>query len=66
MKLFEYKCRTCGKVFEEMVKNYDDEVKCPVCGNVAEKNYSGTVYTQTGKQSGACSGNCATCSKSCH
>lgn len=66
MRLFEYKCQKCGKIFEEMVKKYDDEVECPDCGGVAQKNYNGVVYTSTGKASGACSGNCATCSHSCH
>lgn len=66
MKLFEYKCPECGNVFEEMVKSYDEEVKCPECGKPAEKNYSGKIYTSTGKGSGACTGNCATCGQRCH
>ena len=66
MKLFEYKCPKCGAIFEEMVKRYDDEVKCPICQAVAEKSYSGKIYTATGKDGGACTGNCSTCSQHCH
>ena len=37
MPFFEYKCAKCGKIFEEYVKKYDDEVKCPACGEKAER-----------------------------
>lgn len=65
MKLFEYRCPKCGNTFEEMVKNYDDEVKCPACGAIASKSYSGRIFTSTGRQSGACAGNCSTCDHHC-
>ena len=62
MPFFEYKCRKCGKIFEEYVKKFDDEVKCPDCGEPAGKNYSGAVYSATGAKKINCTGNCKTCS----
>lgn len=35
MPLFEFKCRNCGKVFEELVfssRVSEDEIICPHCG----------------------------------
>lgn len=65
MPFFEYKCAKCGKIFEEYVKKYDDEVKCPACGEKAAKNYSGSVFSSTGKKPNGCTGNCKTCG-GCH
>ena len=61
MPFFEYKCRKCGKIFEEYVKKFDDEVKCPDCGEIAGKNYSGAVYSSTGAKKINCTGYCKTC-----
>jgi len=61
MPIFEYKCKKCGKVFDELVKSCETAVKCPDCGEYADRSYSGKVYTATGKSSGSCSGNCSTC-----
>ena len=65
MPFFEYKCKKCGNVFEEYVKKYDERVKCPKCGEEAEKDYSGSVYSATGKPTKKCTGNCKTCG-GCH
>ena len=32
MPILQYKCEKCGKKFEELVAKYDDEVRCPACG----------------------------------
>lgn len=34
MPLYEYRCRSCKKVFEEIVSPSDDEtqIACPICG----------------------------------
>ena len=61
MPIFEYKCRKCNRVFEEFVKKYDETVRCDICGEIAERNYSGKMYSSTGKNSPHCTGNCATC-----
>lgn len=61
MPILQYRCPVCGKEFEELVKKYDDEVKCPVCGGVAARSYSGAMFSATGKHVKKCSGNCKTC-----
>jgi len=62
MPYLQYKCPSCGERFEELVAKYDDSVKCKKCGAVAERDYSGKIYTSTGKPAVKCSGNCKTCS----
>ncbi len=62
MPFLQYKCPSCGKKFDELVKSHADEVKCPDCGEVAARDYSGSMYSMTGKSSKRCSGNCKTCS----
>lgn len=46
MPIYEYKCRTCGQVTEEMLSSTAAEslIKCPVCGNEAEKIISNTSF----------------------
>lgn len=61
MPILQYVCKNCKKDFEELVKKFDDEVLCPVCGQKAERSFSGTVYSATGKQTKTCGGNCKTC-----
>ena len=61
MPVLQYKCRKCGREFEELVKKYDNEVRCPDCGEIAQRSYSGEVYSATGKPVKKCSGNCKTC-----
>jgi len=61
MPLLQYKCKQCQKRFDELVTSYLDEVKCPVCGGETERDYSGDMFSETGKQSKKCSGNCKTC-----
>ena len=62
MAFLQYKCSVCGKEFDELVKNCEQEVFCPVCKAKAERCYTGTMYSQTGKPTKKCSGNCKTCS----
>lgn len=62
MPILQYKCPSCGKEFEELVKKYDDEVVCPACGAAAERSYSGTMFSSTGTHAKRCSGNCKNCS----
>lgn len=61
MPVLQYKCPRCGKNFEELVKNYKDEVLCPDCKTLAERSYCGEMYSSTGKTYKKCSGNCKTC-----
>lgn len=62
MPLLQYKCEKCGKRFDELVSSYKDEVKCPACDVIAVRDYSGEMYSSTGKATKKCSGNCKTCS----
>lgn len=61
MPLLQYVCPDCGKAFEEIVKRCDEQVKCPDCGAVAKRSYSGEIFTSTGKPAKKCNGNCKTC-----
>ena len=61
MPLLDYKCKKCGKEFEELVKTVDAEVLCPACGEKAERIYYGKVDGALGKKSHSCSGHCSTC-----
>ena len=62
MPFLQYKCKECGKKFEELVRVYTDKVDCPSCGGETERDYSGEMYSATGKQMKKCSGNCKNCS----
>ncbi len=62
MPFLQYKCPKCNKRFDELVKSYLDEVKCPDCGETCVRDYSGEMLTATGKPTKKCSGNCKTCS----
>lgn len=62
MPFLQYKCKQCGKKFDELVRVYTDTVVCPDCGGETERDYSGEMYSSTGKASKKCSGNCKTCS----
>lgn len=39
MPLYEYHCKTCGHMFEEMrsMAQYKDPYDCPVCGEPADR-----------------------------
>ena len=61
MPLLQYRCKACEKKFEELVRKFDDPVTCPDCGGETERDYSGEIYSATGKPAKKCSGNCKTC-----
>ena len=49
MPLYEYKCDTCQKVFEEMQKFSDEPLKdCPTCKNPVQKLISMTSFALKG------------------
>ncbi len=66
MPLLKYACKTCGKVFEELVRSQEsDPVACPACGSQdVARHYRGKCsFGALGKGAGGgCSGNCAGCS----
>ena len=61
MPFLQYKCVSCGKRFEELVVKYDEAVPCPACGAATERDYTGELYSATGKPTKKCTGNCKTC-----
>lgn len=61
MPLYDFKCPRCGKVFEELAKDYKTEVRCPKCGVKAVRQWAGEMHSATGKPPKKCSGNCETC-----
>jgi putative FmdB family regulatory protein len=40
MPLFEYRCASCDKTFEKLLKKQAQEVACPDCGQPAHKAVS--------------------------
>ncbi len=62
MPLYQFVCPKCGKKSEELLKNCEMQIKCDVCGETLERDYTGSVYGSVGKRTGGCSGNCKTCS----
>ena len=42
MPIYEYKCKTCGHLFEELVSSKEDKptLPCRKCSNEAEKKMS--------------------------
>ena len=39
MPYFDYECKKCGRVFEELVRPSDPPVLCPGCGSEVSKVY---------------------------
>ncbi len=37
MPIYEFRCSSCGKEFEEFVRTFTERIKCPFCGGDAEK-----------------------------
>lgn len=61
--VLKFKCESCGKVFDELVKLSDVEaLRCPDCGGRVRRAYEGKCL---GAKSEGCSGNCSCCS-GCH
>ena len=63
MPVFDYICPNCKEKKECFVKSIESTPKCENCGAEMKRLFSGKMYGATGQQSGACSGNCATCNK---
>lgn len=49
MPILQYKCKKCGKKFEELVKSYTDKMVCPDCGGETERDYEGPSIRLRGK-----------------
>lgn len=63
MTFKEYRCKSCGKVFEALIRSGETPV-CPACGSgEVGTNYAGGVCNRPAKSH--CSGKCSCC-KGCH
>ena len=72
MPMYEYRCPRCDDEFEELVRNKDVRVTCPVCGSAeVERILSKVAFSVGGKftssvKDSACGGcsqtSCSGCS----
>ncbi|MGC8927009.1 MAG: FmdB family zinc ribbon protein [Myxococcota bacterium] len=69
MPIYEYRCRVCKNIFEELVRSGEQEINCPECKSKdVEKlistfaNLGGEGKSQSGSSCSSCSsGNCSHC-----
>lgn len=54
MPLFEYRCETCDKTFEKLLKKQETEAPCPYCGQSSQKAVS--IFASTSASCAAPSG----------
>lgn len=65
MPLKEFKCPSCGNVFEKLVKRDVASERCPNCGELSGMYYTGKCLISLGKGGGGCSGDCSGCGGGC-
>ena len=59
MPIFEYRCSTCDKAFEELVlSRSQNRVECPHCGGTKVKPLVSRFAAQTSGKSAASFGEC--------
>ncbi len=58
MPFYDYKCRKCDNVFEELVPiaTPDDEIRCPRCGALDSERQISAPSISTGKSGKAITG----------
>jgi putative FmdB family regulatory protein len=65
MPIYDFKCKDCGRVFEMLVRNTDNQaIICPDCGvGSLEKLISSPVLVKAGRPSpgGTCCGRAERC-----
>jgi putative FmdB family regulatory protein len=70
--LYEYRCLGCGRLFERLVRSWNEAVDCPACASAqVEKQVSTFAFTGTdgGKAAGASMGGGSCCGRGgcgCH
>ncbi|NDV28495.1 zinc ribbon domain-containing protein [Desulfovibrio sp. JC010] len=66
MPIYEYKCRECGAVYEELVSAGAESAPCPSCGKNSGEKLMSSTSSLTGKDTpnvpdatgtGCCGGN---------
>jgi putative FmdB family regulatory protein len=71
MPLYEYRCLGCGRLFERLVRSWNEEVDCPACASAqVEKQVSTFAFAGTdGGQGGGMGGGGSCCGRGgcgCH
>ncbi len=51
MVIYEFVCKNCGLEFEELVKDMEQEMTCPVCQSKEVKRLISAVKQQGGQAS---------------
>ena len=68
MPMYDYRCKNCGEVFEELVMSSstpDEEITCPKCQeNKAEKLFSAPMVSTGNSSIGASSSSGSSCGSS--
>ncbi|MBU0529255.1 zinc ribbon domain-containing protein [bacterium] len=68
MPMYDYRCKNCDEVFEELVYSSmvpDEEIKCPNCGqNNSERLLSAPMISTGGSNSGYSSNTSRGCGSS--
>ncbi len=65
MPLLKFRCKSCGKVFDELIAlSRIEGVLCPACGGQTERAYEGKCAC--GKSGGSCGGDCGCCGGCSH
>ena len=64
MPIYEFECRSCGKVFETLVLSKSEEVMCPSCGGKNLDKLISICAISTGERfrSTSSSSSCSGCS----
>ncbi len=66
MPFLKFKCKSCGKVFDELTKLEDiSKLRCPHCGAEVERAYEGKCLGAKAGCGGGCGGSCASCGGGC-
>ncbi|MBP2651054.1 MAG: hypothetical protein H6Q74_1879 [Firmicutes bacterium] len=67
MPIYEFKCKECGKGFEQLCRiNWEGSVKCPDCGAVkVNKMVSSVCSPGTGGSGSGCGGSCSSGCSGC-
>ena len=64
MPLYEYRCAGCGRLFERLVRSWNEAVACPSCASEqVEKQVSTFAFTGTdgGRRGGTSMGGGGSC-----
>ena len=62
MPLYEYRCAGCGRLFERLVRTWNEAVDCPSCASQeVEKQLSTFAFTGTDSGGGRATGGGGSC-----